>query len=87
MNKETNETVNITTKTAWAALELMHDMLEWVEFLDDETRRQIIALDELVKALDAESFITGKRDEVITQRQKEWQEKQAEIKNQDEAVN
>lgn len=85
MNTEKNETVNITTKTAWVALELIHDMLDWVEFLDDETRRQVIALDELVRVLDAETFITDKRDKVIAERQAEWQNRQAEIE--DEAVN
>lgn len=71
------ETIELTKTSAWVALELLHDMLEWVEFLDDETRRQVIALDELVRALDAESFITDKRDKVIAERQAEWQARQA----------
>lgn len=71
------ETVNITKQSAWACFELLHDILDWVEFLDEETRKQIIALDELAKALDAENYITDKRDAEIARRQKEWQERQA----------
>jgi hypothetical protein len=86
MNKETNETINITTRSAWVCLELLHDMLDWVEFLDDETRRQVIALDELVRVLDAETFITDKRDKVIAERQREWAERQANDKAKTKAV-
>ena len=55
-----NEKVEISTKTAWVALEFMHDYLEWIDRLDDETRRNVIALDELVRVLDAEQFLTDK---------------------------
>jgi hypothetical protein len=55
-----NEKVEISTKTAWVALEFMHDYLEWIDRLDDETRRNVIALDELVRVLDAEPFLTDK---------------------------
>ena len=86
MNKDTDETINITIRTAWVAMEMLNEMLDWVEFLDDETRRQIIALDELVRVLDAESFITDKRDKVIAERQKEWAERQAAEKAKTKAV-
>jgi hypothetical protein len=86
MNKETNETINITIRTAWVAMEMLNEMLDWVEFLDDETRRQIIALDELVRVLDAESFITDKRDKVIAERNAEWQKLQAAEKAKTKAV-
>lgn len=76
MNNNT-ETVNITKHSAWACLELLHDILDWVEFLDEDTRKQIIALDELVKALDAEKYITDKKDAIIAERQREWKERQA----------
>lgn len=71
------ETIELSKTSAWVALERLHDWLEYVEWLDDETRRDIIALDELVKALDAETFITDKRDKVIAERQAEWAARQA----------
>jgi hypothetical protein len=58
-------------------LELLTEILDWVEFLDEDTRKQIIALDELVRVLDAEKLITDKKDAVIAERQKEWKERQA----------
>jgi hypothetical protein len=63
MNTENNNKVEITVKTAWIALERLHDWLEWVDELDDATRRDIIALDELVRALDAEQYLADKRAE------------------------
>jgi hypothetical protein len=58
-----SEKIEITTKTAWVALERLNDWLEWVDELDDATRRDIIALDELVRALDAEQYLADKRAE------------------------
>jgi hypothetical protein len=55
-----NEKIEITTKTAWVMLERMLDLLDWVDRLDDETRRDVIALDELVRQLDAEQFLTDR---------------------------
>lgn len=72
-----SETVNITKQSAWACLELLTEILDWVEFLDEDTRKQIIALDELVRVLDAEKLITDKKDAVIAERQREWKERQA----------
>jgi hypothetical protein len=63
MNTENNNKIEITIKTAWVALERLHDWLEWVDLLDDATRRDIIALDELVRALDAEQYLTDKHAE------------------------
>jgi hypothetical protein len=63
MNTNENEKIEITTKTAWVALERLHDWLEWVDLLDDATRRDIIALDELVRALDAEKYLADKHAE------------------------
>jgi hypothetical protein len=77
MNNAQNETVNITKQSAWACMELLTEILDWVEFLDEDTRKQIIALDELVRALDAERFITDKKDAVIAERQREWKDRQA----------
>ena len=61
MNK--NETIEITKTTAWVALERLHDWLEWIDDLDAATRRDIIALDELVRTLDAEQYLTDKTAE------------------------
>ena len=69
-----NEKVEITTRTAWVALEFMHDYLEWIDRLDDETRRNVIALDELVRVLDAEQFLADK-----------WQKRQEESARLNEA--
>ena len=63
MNTNENEKIEITIKTAWIALERLHDWLEWIDTLDDATRRDIIALDELVRALDAEQYLADKNAE------------------------
>jgi len=78
MNEDKNETIEITVKSAWVAMECLHDWLEYVDCLDDETRRKIAALDELVQALDGESFITDKRDKERARAQAEWKARQAE---------
>jgi len=78
MNKDKNETIEITVKSAWVAMECLHDWLEYVDCLDDETRRQVVALDELVQALDAESFITEERDKVRALQEAQWKARQAE---------
>jgi hypothetical protein len=72
-----SEKIEITTKTAWVALERLYDWLEYIEWLDDETRRDVIALDELVRALDGEQYIADKRDKVIAERHAEWAARKA----------
>jgi hypothetical protein len=76
MNNNTDK-IEITTKTAWVALERLYDWLEYIEWLDDETRRDVIALDELVRALDGEQYIADKRDKVIAERNAEWAARKA----------
>jgi len=78
MNEDKNKTVEISVKTAWVALECLHGWLEYIDCLDDATRRQIIALDELVQALDAESFITEERDKLRALHEAQWKARQAE---------
>ena len=78
MNKDKNETIEIKKATAWVALERLHDWLEYIEWLDDSTRRDVIALDDLIKALDAESFITEKREKQEAHRAAEWAKRKAE---------
>ena len=63
MQTENNKKVEISIKTAWVALERLNDWLEWVDLLDEATRRDIIALDELVRALDAEQYLADKHAE------------------------
>jgi hypothetical protein len=72
MNTENNNKIEISLTTAWVALERLYEWLEYIEWLDDETRRDVIALDELVRALDGEAYITDKRDKVIAERAAEW---------------
>jgi hypothetical protein len=76
MNNNTNK-VEISITTAWVALERLYDWLEYIEWLDDETRRDVIALDELVRALDGEQYIADKRDKVIAERNAEWAARKA----------
>lgn len=49
-----NKQITITEATARRAMLRLSDWLEWVEDLDAETRADILALDEFIKALDAE---------------------------------
>lgn len=46
------ETVTISKRTAERCLNRLADWLEYIEGLDAETRADIIALDELINALD-----------------------------------
>lgn len=48
------ETITISRATAERLLNRMSEWLEYIDGLDAETRADIVALDELVKALDAE---------------------------------
>jgi hypothetical protein len=50
-----NNTITITEASARRAMLRLGDWLEWIEDLDAETRADIIALDELIKALDAQT--------------------------------
>jgi hypothetical protein len=78
MDANKNETIEIKKATAWVALERLHDWLEYIEWLDDETRRDITAFDDLIRALDAESFITEKREKANAERAAEWAKRKAE---------
>jgi hypothetical protein len=49
-----NKEITITEATARRAMLRLGDWLEWVEDMDKETRADVVALDELIKALDAE---------------------------------
>jgi hypothetical protein len=63
MQNNNTEKVEISKTSAWVALERLHDWLEWIDELDAATRRDIIALDELVRTLDAEQYLIDKTNE------------------------
>jgi hypothetical protein len=67
MNDYKNEKIEITKGSAWALLERIDEWLQWTDRLDAETRRDIAAMDELVRVLDAEDYL-----------EKKWYERQAE---------
>jgi hypothetical protein len=67
MNKDKNETIEITVKSAWALLIRIEEWLQWTDRLDAQTRLDIAAMDELVKLLDAEDYLD-----------KQWYARQAE---------
>jgi hypothetical protein len=77
MNEDKNKTVEISVKTAWVALECLHGWLEYIDCLDDATRRNVVALDELVQLLDAESFITEERDKLRALHEAQWAARKA----------
>ena len=57
MNNKT-ETVEISKASAWAILKQLEEWLQWTDRLDAETRAHISAMDELVRVLDAEDYLT-----------------------------
>lgn len=52
------ENIEISKKSGYVILTMMTDWLEYADELDAKTRKEIIALDELIAALDAEQWIT-----------------------------
>ena len=58
-----NETITISKATGKTTLRVLTMWLEYVEDLTAETRAEIIALDELIKALDAEESYQQKIEE------------------------
>lgn len=69
--------ITITEATARRCMERMADWLEWVDSLDSETRADIIALDELVKVLDAESYLTERENARLEAAQRQFEERKA----------
>jgi flagellar motility protein MotE (MotC chaperone) len=61
------ETIELSKTSAWAALERLEEWLQYTDRLDAESRRDIAALDELIRVLDAEDWMT-----------KQWYDRQAE---------
>ena len=51
------ENIEISKKSGYVILIMMTDWLEYADELDAKTRKEIIALDELIAALDAEQWI------------------------------
>lgn len=52
--------ISITEKTARLALDALLDWLDYIEFLDSDTRQRVIAVDELIRELEAEDYIAEK---------------------------
>jgi hypothetical protein len=77
-----NKQITITEATARRAMERLNDWLEWVEDLDAETRADVIALDEIIKALDAEAeyqkLLDERRERMIQNNKARAAKKEAE---------
>ena len=57
MNTDNIEVIQLTKSSAWALLKRIEEWLQWTDRLDAETRADIAAMDELVRALDAEEYL------------------------------
>ena len=74
------ETVEISKKTGYVLLNVMSDWLEYVEDLNAKTRQEIVALDELIAALDANDWFDNVNEQkAIDARlmQQKWQAEKA----------
>jgi hypothetical protein len=72
--------LTISARTAKIALDNLSDWLSDAWELNPETRSMVIALDELVTALDAEQYLATKeqeREEANRKFQEEWRERKA----------
>ncbi len=79
LNKMEN-TITITRETAERLIAKLADWLEYIDGLDYETRADIIALDELIRATDGEELLEAiqrRNREALAQANKEWQERKA----------
>lgn len=74
-------TITISRATAERLLNRMADWLEYIDGLDYETRADIIALDELVRALDAEEIIEERE-----RQQREAMQRAYEVRKAEEAA-
>jgi hypothetical protein len=76
-----NETITISKTTAETLLFHLTDYLYYIDSLDKETRAQVIALDELITALDYENEHRAKVEEMEERNRKlnaEFHARQAE---------
>ena len=78
------ENVTISTKTAKRAIARLADWLEYIETLDAETRADVVALDELIGALEDGEDVIAEIEEQHRQQNIEamerariWREEQA----------
>jgi hypothetical protein len=72
-----NKQVTITETTARRAMERLTDWLEWIDEMDAGTRADVLALDELIKALGAEDEYEKMLQERRERAQKAHEEHQA----------
>ena len=73
-------TITITRETAERCIARLADWLEYIDGLDYETRADIIALDELIRATDGEEILEAiqqRNREQVQRLNKEWQERKA----------
>jgi hypothetical protein len=73
-------TITITRETAERCIARLADWLEYIDNLDYETRADIIALDELIRATDGEEILEAiqqRNREQVQRLNKEWQERKA----------
>jgi hypothetical protein len=75
-----NNQITISKATAERAMFRLGEWLEWIDELDSETRADVLALDELIKALDAEAQYQAQIDERRENARKANEEYQARIK-------
>jgi len=74
------ETVEISKKTGYVLLNVMSDWLEYVEDLNGKTRQEIVALDELIAALDANDWFDNLNEQKAIEArlmQQKWQAEKA----------
>lgn len=67
------ETIELSKTSAWAALERLEEWLQWTDRLDPGTRRDIAALDELVRVLDAEDWMDKQWADRVAEHEKHMQ--------------
>lgn len=74
------ETVEISKKTGYILLNVLSDWLEYVDGLDAKTRQEIVALDELILALDADDWFDNLNEQKAIEArliQQKWQAEKA----------
>ena len=79
-----SETLTIKKTTAVIAIQVISDFVEWTERFDKDTRAQIIALDDLITALDYEQEYNERLDGInarMKQQQAEFQNRKQEAGN------
>jgi hypothetical protein len=72
--------ITISRTTAERAIHRLADWLQFIDNLEPDTRADIIALDELIRATDGEELFRAYQEaeaEKLAQLNKDWQERKA----------